>query len=357
VPDYDVEMPWLGLRPRTLVVALFLWCFTATVITIVIFSATPLKGRLGGNVSPGDCPPCDNNNGVVDGVSAVLPQEDEDKLGRRRHKLCLIVPYRNRFEELTQFIPHISKFLSRQHISFSIFIVNQVDAYRFNRAALINAGFLYARSADGGNPRCDYIGLHDVDLLPLNDALSYDYPRDGPFHVAAPGLHPRYDYPNFIGAILLLKVEDFERVKGMSNQYWGWGMEDDEFFARLKDAKLEVHRPVGINTGTKDTFKHVHSARKRNRDFQFCYNQRDQTRRRDRTSGFHTVEYKVSSAQVMTVDGHAFKLLNVNLECDKEDTPWCDCKGAPQAEARRKTIKKEDNISPWLPKNHGIVQN
>jgi xylosylprotein 4-beta-galactosyltransferase len=59
------------------------------------------------------------------------------------------VPYRNRFEELTQFIPHISKFLSRQHVGFSIFIVNQVDAYRFNRAALINAGFLYARSVNG----------------------------------------------------------------------------------------------------------------------------------------------------------------------------------------------------------------
>jgi xylosylprotein 4-beta-galactosyltransferase len=206
-----------------------------------------------------------------------------------------------------------------------------------------------ASTAPGGDPRCDYIGLHEIDLLPLYDALSYDYPRDGPFHVAAPGLHPRYDYPDFIGAILLLKVEDFEPC--MSNKYWGWGMEDDEFFARLKDANLEVRRPVGINTSTKDAFIHVHSARKPNRDFQFCYNQHDQTRRRDQTSGFHTLEYKVSSAQVMTVDGHAFKLINVNLKCDKEDTPWCDCKGAPQAEARTKTIKKKDNISPWLPKN------
>ena len=50
---------------------------------------------------------------------------------------------------------------------------------------------------------------------------------------------------------------------------------------------------------------------------QFCYNQRDQTRRRDRLGGFHTVDYEIGSAQQMTVDGHHFQLLNVQLKCDK----------------------------------------
>lgn len=75
----------------------------------------------------------------------------------------------------------------------------QVDDYRFNRASLINVGFNVATSAG-----CDYIAMHDVDLLPLNPQLSYFYPSKGVFHIASPQLHPRYHYSNFIGGILLI---------------------------------------------------------------------------------------------------------------------------------------------------------
>lgn len=105
-----------------------------------------------------------------------------------KKKLAVIVPFRDRFEELLKFVPHMNKFLSAQHIPHHFFIVNQVDRFRFNRASLINVGFLVSRSS------FDYMAMHDVDLLPLNDKLKYDYPVDGPFHVAAPGLHPKYNY-------------------------------------------------------------------------------------------------------------------------------------------------------------------
>ena len=54
--------------------------------------------------------------------------------------------------------------------------------------------------------------MHDVDLLPLNKDLDYGFPDNGPFHVAAPHLHPKYHYPKFVGGILLLSVEQFEEV-------------------------------------------------------------------------------------------------------------------------------------------------
>lgn len=47
-------------------------------------------------------------------------------------------------------------------------------------------------------------------------------------------IYYRYNYTNFIGGILLLTLQDFKKVNGMSNKYWGWGLEDDEFFLRLK---------------------------------------------------------------------------------------------------------------------------
>ena len=60
--------------------------------------------------------------------------------------------------------------------------------------------------------------------------LSYFIPSKGSVrHLASPEYHPKYSYPTFLGGILLLRVEDFLAVNGMSNRYWGWGMEDDEF--------------------------------------------------------------------------------------------------------------------------------
>lgn len=47
------------------------------------------------------------------------------------------------------------------------------------------------------------------------------------------------------------------QVNGMSNKYWGWGLEDDEFYVRLKEAGLSITRPQNISTGTHNTFKYV----------------------------------------------------------------------------------------------------
>lgn len=167
---------------------------------------------------------------------------------RNKPKLAILVPFRDRFDELLQFAPHMQKFLQQQGIPHHIFVLNQVDRYRFNRASLINVGFLYTKL------NYDYIAMHDVDLLPLNDHLRYDYPKNGPFHVAAPELHPKYHYKTFVGGILLVNREHFEMMDGMSNKYWGWGLEDDEFYVRIKDAKLTVTRPENVSTGTENTF-------------------------------------------------------------------------------------------------------
>ena len=164
------------------------------------------------------------------------------------HKLAILVPFRDRFDELLQFVPHMERFLNRQRIFHHIFVLNQNDRYRFNRASLINVGFLSTKD------EYDYIAMHDVDLLPMNDNLKYEYPQNGPLHIAAPELHPKYHYPSFVGGILLIKREHFELLNGMSNKYWGWGLEDDEFYVRMKEAGLNVFRPKNVTTGVDGTF-------------------------------------------------------------------------------------------------------
>ena len=99
----------------------------------------------------------------------------------------MIVPYRNRWKELQQFAPHLHEFLRTQNVDHIFLIINQTDANRFNRASLINVGWYEADRLD-----CNYMVMHDVDLLPLNPALNYSYPGEGVIrHIAAPAYHPK----------------------------------------------------------------------------------------------------------------------------------------------------------------------
>ena len=122
------------------------------------------------------------------------------------HQLAVLVPFRDRYEELLQFAPHMHKFLNRQKVRHQIWVINQQDEYRFNRASLLNIGHLLTRAS------CDYLVMHDVDLLPDNDQLSYSYPEKGPFHVSSPELHPLYHYKTYIGGIFIMTKEQFEKV-------------------------------------------------------------------------------------------------------------------------------------------------
>ena len=77
---------------------------------------------------------------------------------------------------------------------------------RFNRGSLINVGFLVSEEV------CDYIAIHDIDLLPLNLALNYSYPSQGAYHVSAAGLHPKYNFKEYIGGVLLLSNHAMRKV-------------------------------------------------------------------------------------------------------------------------------------------------
>ena len=47
------------------------------------------------------------------------------------HSLCILVPFRDRFEELTDFAPKISRFLDNQNIDHKIIVINQVSCMMF----------------------------------------------------------------------------------------------------------------------------------------------------------------------------------------------------------------------------------
>lgn len=245
---------------------------------------------------------------------------DSDDESWGPHQLGVVVPYRDRFEELLEFVPHMHSYLNAKKVKHKIFIVNQVDKHRFNRAALLNVGFLEARDNN-----CDYIAMHDVDLLPLNKDLYYGFPEKGPFHVSAPFLHPKYHYKTFVGGILIMSVAQFEKVNGLSNRFWGWGREDDELYLRMREAKLSIYRHSSkqIKTGY-DTFKHDHDPQKRKRDYARFYDQKKASFQRDRKTGLSTVKFNIEKRTSLNINDATCVILNVKLDCNVEETPWCD---------------------------------
>ncbi|KAG7464994.1 hypothetical protein MATL_G00171490 [Megalops atlanticus] len=232
------------------------------------------------------------------------------------HKMALLIPFRERFEELLVFVPYMHAYLNKKKIRHKIFVINQLDHYRFNRASLINVGFM-----ESGNDT-DYIAMHDVDLLPQNEALDYGFPEQGPFHIASPELHPLYHYKTYVGGILLLTKQHYQMCNGMSNRFWGWGREDDEFYRRLRTAGLQLFRPSGITTGYK-TFRHIHDPAWRKRDQKRIAAQKQEQFKVDPEGGLTNLRYKVESRQELTISGAPCTVISVTLECDQSQTPWC----------------------------------
>ena len=145
------------------------------------------------------------------------------------HKLGICIPYRNRESHLNTLIPHLTKFLNKKGIPHKFYIGHQCDDKLFNRGAMKNIAAKHAFE-DG----CDYVAFHDVDMLPENDNCDYSYPYEYPTHIATRLSKYKYktNYEQYFGGVVLFTKEQVEKTNGYSNDYWDWGMEDDDLFWR-----------------------------------------------------------------------------------------------------------------------------
>ena len=143
-------------------------------------------------------------------------------------KLGVCVPYRNREEHLNTFVPRVGKHLKEQGIDFQMYFCHQVDDKLFNRGATKNIAAKHAFEEG-----CDYIVWHDIDMIPEGDT-DYSYPKDNPIHLATQisQMDYRLKYHEYFGGAVLFTKEQVEATNGYSNDYWDWGMEDDDLFWR-----------------------------------------------------------------------------------------------------------------------------
>ena len=153
--------------------------------------------------------------------------------------VAIIVPYRDRSEQLLVFLRHLHPFLRKQELHYRIYIVNQADKNKFNRAMLFNVGYTEAVK----DFPWDCFIFHDVDLLPEDDRNLYNCP-DNPRHmsVAVDKFKYKLPYKQIFGGVAAIRSDQFRRLNGFSNMFWGWGGEDDDMSKRIQYRKLKIIR-------------------------------------------------------------------------------------------------------------------
>jgi predicted peroxiredoxin len=148
------------------------------------------------------------------------------------HKLGIIVPYRDREQQLKRFLTHMKDYL--KDIEYEIFIIEQSEGKSFNRGKLLNVGYKHA--VEKG---CDYFVFHDVDMLPEDVDYSYS---EKPLHLATHLQEHDYEttFFDYFGGVTMFTKDDFKTINGFSNEYWGWGFEDDDLLVRCIESDLDL---------------------------------------------------------------------------------------------------------------------
>lgn len=99
-----------------------------------------------------------------------------------RHKVAIIIPFRNRESNLKIFLRHIHPILCRQQIDYGIYVIEPVQNLTFNRGLLMNIGFI--ESLKLTIDKWDCFIFHDVDLIPEDDRNIYSCPEQ-PRHMSS----------------------------------------------------------------------------------------------------------------------------------------------------------------------------
>lgn len=156
-------------------------------------------------------------------------------------KLGIIVPFRNRYEHLGIFKKHMIEYFKGLDVDYEIFIIEQDNIKEFNRGTLLNIGYVYAKKAN-----CDYLVFHDVDMLPIDVDYSYS---DVPIHLATNFIEGDKEiFDQYFGGVTMFPIKDFELINGFSNQYWGWGFEDNDLLIRCEKKNIQLDTKEILNS-------------------------------------------------------------------------------------------------------------
>ncbi|XP_060083934.1 beta-1,4-N-acetylgalactosaminyltransferase bre-4-like [Ylistrum balloti] len=226
---------------------------------------------------------------------------------RTNQRVAIVIPYRNRASHLRTLLYNLHPMLTRQQLNYTIFVIEQAGTNTFNRGLLMNIGYVEAmKSAEF---RC--FVFHDVDLIPEDDRIYYGC-GNGPRHLSAAidKFNYRLPYQPIAGGVTQLRQNDIEIINGFSNLYFGWGGEDDDLSARLRNASLKIQR----YSMTISRYKMIkHTKEKHNMPNPKRVTLLAAATKRMKTDGINSLKYKVLNITRGTL------YTNIQVEIDQKD--------------------------------------
>lgn len=179
-------------------------------------------------------------NQVAEENRAVTEGEYKPNDCTARQSVAILIPHRNREKHLLYLLHHLHPFLQRQQLHYGIYIIHQAGEVTFNRAKLLNVGYLEALK----DYDWDCFIFHDVDLIPENDYNLYTCEKQ-PKHLVVGRNSTGYKlrYKGYFGGVTAMSKEQFSKVNGFPNTYWGWGGEDDDLRIRVNLQGMNIIRP------------------------------------------------------------------------------------------------------------------
>nr|XP_049706718.1 beta-1,4-N-acetylgalactosaminyltransferase bre-4-like [Helicoverpa armigera] len=158
---------------------------------------------------------------------------------RSTYRVAVIVPYRDRKDNLAIFLRHLHPLLKKQLLEYRIFVVEQHGTEKFNKGSLYNIAFLETQRFGSW----DCLVFHDVDLIPEHEGIPYSC-NQHPTHMspAVESFGYVLPYKLIFGGVTALTPQHYRLVNGYSNFYWNWGAEDDDFYGRLESINITVSR-------------------------------------------------------------------------------------------------------------------
>ncbi|XP_047440864.1 beta-1,4-galactosyltransferase 1 [Mugil cephalus] len=157
-------------------------------------------------------------------------------------KVAIIIPFRKRDEHLKFWLHYLHPILQRQQLDYGVYVINQDGDVTFNRAKLLNIGYVEALKEYD----YDCFVFSDVDLIPMDDRNTYKcFSQPRHLSVSMDKFGFRLPYNQYFGGVSSLSKEQYLKINGFPNNYWGWGGEDDDIYNRLASKGMSISRPSG----------------------------------------------------------------------------------------------------------------
>lgn len=169
----------------------------------------------------------------------------------------VLVTYRNREVHLDAFLLYMNRYFPDLRIA----ICEQSDRGPWNKGLLFNAG--YREFATD----YEYLILHDIDFLPSKN-VNYSYcPVPTLLSTECSQFGYEHAYNTFFGGVVGMTKDHYELVNGFSNQFTGYGGEDDLFYRSFIAKGITPAKRLGNrfecfdHPRPKDNLEYTHNLR------------------------------------------------------------------------------------------------